>query len=378
MRCGRGVFTVRPVLPPAPSSEDPDRTIASLETPSVVVDLDRLERNIERWAASVAATGMRWWAHVKTHKTLEIARMAEHAGAVGLVCQKLSEAEVYAAAGHERLLIPYNLLGAAKLDRLSALLATSGAEVTVSVDDARLVDGLADAARRTSRTLRVLVECETGHGRAGVASATAAAQVAVSVARSRNLRFQGLLTYPWSPAALDRLEEAAEAVRREGLDVAELSIGGTPRMWDAAQAAGRATDYRIGNHVFFDRRAVGEGVATPSDVALTVLATVVSRPTATRAALDAGSKTLGADVLPSGATAGFGIVEGRPGVLLVGLSEEHAHVRTDDARDLALGERVRVQPNHACVVPNLTDVLHVVRGERLVATWPVVARGAAR
>ena len=337
-----------------------------IETPAAVVDLDRLERNLARWQSYCDDAGLRSRPHVKTHKCIEIARMQVELGARGITCQKLGEAEVMVDAGFDDVLIPYNLLGDEKLRRLTALLER--AQVSVTVDDAALLPGLARAARDAGRELRVLVECDTGLGRAGVQTPEAAVTLAREI--DEPLRFGGLLTYPVLERTLAFLSETAEELGPE-----TVSVGGTPTMWSAAELTDVANEYRAGNYAFYDRNSVAAGAATLDDVALTVHATVVSRPSPARALLDAGSKCLSSDRGPDDA---MGLVLEAPHSIVEKLDEEHAYVRLSGGDSLELGQRVRVVPNHACVVSNLFDELLVARGGEIVDAWRVAARGRSR
>jgi D-serine deaminase-like pyridoxal phosphate-dependent protein len=346
--------------------------VIDVDTPAVVVDIDRLQRNLERWQEHCDAVGLANRPHVKTHKSLEIARRQMALGAVGITCQKLGEAEVMADAGLDDILIPYNLLGASKLERLGEL--ADRVRLAVSVDDERLLAGLADAAGRT-RPLRLLVECDTGHGRAGVATPEAAAALAASIGRHDGLSFGGFLTFPVLDGSLPFLAEAARLARAAGLEVATVSAGGTPTMWASGDLLPTVTEYRVGTYAFHDRATVAAGAATLDEVALTVVATVVSRPRSDRAILDAGSKTLSSDPGPG---TGFGTILEAPTSAIAWLGEEHAIVELAAGDALELGQQVRVVPNHVCPVVNLADEL-VVHGDRVEATaWPVDARGRSR
>jgi D-serine deaminase-like pyridoxal phosphate-dependent protein len=310
---------------------------------------------------------------VKTHKCVEIARRQVALGAVGLTCQKLGEAETMVDAGLDDVLVPYNIVGDAKLERLAALLAR--ATITVSVDDEALLPGLEGAASRGGRELRVLVDCDTGLGRTGVQSAELAAELGAAVARCGSLRFAGFMTYPAFPDGRAFLGEAVERAGRRGLSAPVVSAGGTPSMWQCERMLPVVTEYRVGTYAFHDRKTVAAGAATIDDAALTVAATVVSRPTADRAILDAGSKSLSSDVGPDRA---FGLILEAPGSTIERLDEEHGYVSVAAGDELELGQQVRVVPNHACVVPNLFDELLVTHGGELVDRWPVDARGRSQ
>jgi D-serine deaminase-like pyridoxal phosphate-dependent protein len=344
-----------------------------IETPAAVVDLDRLERNLERWQAYCDRVGLANRPHVKTHKSTEIARRQAELGATGITCQTLGEAETMAGAGHGDILIPYNILGAPKLGRLSALLER--AAVTVTVDDAALLEDLDACAATAGRELRVLVDCDTGLGRTGVATPQAAVELALEIARRGSLRFAGFLTFPAPSGARAFLAETLEEAERHSLPVDVVSAGGTPSMWNAELMRPTVTEYRAGLYVFHDRNSVAAGAAGIDDVALTVAATVVSRPAADRAIVDAGSKALSSDRGPDD---GFGLLLEAPRSTLVRLDEEHGYVALDPAEQLELGQLVRIVPNHACVVSNLHEAFVLVKDDTVVDRWPVDARSRSQ
>jgi D-serine deaminase-like pyridoxal phosphate-dependent protein len=343
------------------------------ETPAAVVDCARLERNLVRWQEYCDLHGLANRPHVKTHRCAEIARRQLSLGAVGITCQKLSEAETMADAGCDDILVAFNIVGASKLERLTTLLQRVA--LTVSVDDASLLAGLAEAAGDAARELGVLVDCDTGLGRTGVQTPEAAVKLAVAVTQHDGLRFNGFLTFPAPEAARRFLAAAVEGARARGLDPAVVSAGGTESMWESGALRPTVTEYRAGVYAFNDRATVAARAATLDDIALTVHATVVSRPTPDRAILDAGSKALTSDPAPD---AGFGHVLEAPSSTVVKLSEEHAFVALAGGDELELGRRVRIVPNHVCVVVNLFDELVVTRNGRLEATWRVDARGRSQ
>lgn len=348
-------------------------SLEKIETPAAVVDADRLERNLARWQEHCDRHGLANRPHVKTHRSTAIARRQLELGAVGLTCQKLSEAKTMADAGCEDILVPFNIVGPPKLERLQALLARI--RLTVSVDDPALLPGLANAAAAAGRELGVLVDCDTGLGRTGVRRPEAAADLAAAVAGHEGLRFDGFLTYPAPEMARPFLAAAVDGARRRGLEPVTVSAGGTPTMWESGTLRPTVTEYRVGTYAFHDRATVAAGAATLDDVALTVHATVVSRPAPDRAILDAGSKALTSDPGPA---PGFGLVLEAPRSPIVKLSEEHAFVDLAPEDELELGQRVRVVPNHACVVVNLFDELAVTAERGPATTWRVDARGRSQ
>jgi len=358
-------------------SSSPALDRRALDTPAVVVDLDVAERNIDRFQAYAERHGLAVRPHIKTHKLPALARRQVAAGAVGITCQKVSEAEAMVEhGGLDDVLITYNILGAAKLDRLVAL--ARRVRLAVTADHPAVVDGLA-AAFAAAAPLRVLVECDTGAARCGVQTPAEAVELARHIAAAGGLEFGGLMTYPRAGGPLGAQAFLADAKRRcedAGLAVGVVTSGGSPDMWRAHEAP-VVTEYRPGTYVYMDRSLVRDGVCSFADCALTVLATVVSTPTPARAVVDAGSKTLSSDLR---ALTGYGHVLGRPDLIIDQLSEEHGRIVAADGgpTGLAVGERVRIVPNHACVVANLVDAVTTLRGGEVAGTVPVAARGRVR
>ncbi|MCF3641051.1 D-TA family PLP-dependent enzyme [Rhizobium sp. TRM95111] len=346
-----------------------------LDTPAVVIDLDVVRANIRTFQAYADAHGIAVRPHIKTHKLPEVAAMQLAAGAIGITCQKVSEAEAMVAgdASIRDVLITYNIVGGTKRARLAAL----AEKVTLSVvaDSAAVVDGLSKTFSGMPLPLSVLVECDTGANRCGVSSPAAAGALAVRIATAPGLRFAGLMTYPpaGGEAGVERfMTEAKALIEARGIPVPTITSGGTPTMMQAADAP-VVTEYRPGTYVYNDRSLVTRGVCRWEDCALTVLATVVSVPAENRAIIDAGSKTLTSDLL--GLT-GYGHVLGRDDIAIDQLSEEHGRLISAGPIDLAVGDRVRIVPNHACVVTNMVDRVHVYDADTTsMRSLPVAARG---
>lgn len=348
----------------------------AVDTPAVVVDLDKVETNVRRFQAYCDKHGLRLRPHIKTHKIPEFAAMQVAAGAAGINCQKIGEAEVMADAGITDILITFNILGAAKLARLRRL--AERCTLSVTADSETVVTGLAGAMVDAGRPLDVLVECDTGAGRCGVQSPEAARDLARRIAAVASLRFRGLMTYPKAGAgraAADWLARAKGLCEDDGLACPVVSSGGTPDMWKAGDL-GTVTEYRVGTYIYNDRSLIARTVCTAADCALTVLATVVSRPTAERAIIDAGSKALTSDLL---GLDGYGFIPAFPEASIYALSEEHGFVDLKTCFERPrVGDKIRIIPNHACVVSNLVDVVQTVRGATITGTLPVRARGCSR
>ena len=348
-------------------------SLFELETPAVLIDLDIVEANLRRAQDFADRHGIRLRPHIKTHKLPRFAERQVALGAVGITCQKLGEAEVMADAGLSDILLPYNILGPSKLVRLRALAERTS--LAVSADSATTVGGYASVFADAARPLPVLVECDTGGGRAGVQAPEHAVDLARTIAAAPGLRFGGLMTYPakGGGAASDAwLRRAIALLTDAGLKPDVVSSGGTPDLWRAHEV-GAATEYRPGTYIYLDRFQVHEGVGRLEDCALSVLATVVSRPTEARAVLDTGSKALTSDTL---GLEGFGLILGYPDAVLSALSEEHGVVDLSGcAQKPKVGDVVRIIPNHACPVSNLFDTVALVRGGEVVEIIPVAARG---
>ena len=346
---------------------------ADIDTPAVLIDFDIAEANIDKFQAYCRLHGLANRPHIKTHKLPVLARRQIAAGAVGITCQKVSEAEAMVAEGGiEDVLLTYNVIGTAKLARLRAL--AGRVRLSVVADSRAVVAGLGSAFADAPEPLTVLVECDTGAGRCGVATPAAARDLTAVIAATPGLRFGGLMTYPGvggTAAVQAFMTEAVGLCEAAGLAVERVSSGGAPDMWRAHEAP-LVSEYRTGTYVYNDRSLVERGVCGWSDCALTVLATVVSVPTEGRAVIDAGTKVLTSDLL--GLT-GHGHVLGRPDIAIDQLSEEHGRLVSNGPIGLAVGDRVRIVPNHCCVVSNMLDSVVAVRGERVEGALEIAARG---
>jgi len=345
---------------------------ADLETPAVLIDLDRVEANLQRAQAEADRLGLRLRPHIKTHKLPRFAKRQMELGGNGITVQKLGEAEVMADAGITDIFLPYNILGAHKLGRLKAL--NERVTLAVTADSPDTVAGYA-ATFTSGRPLTVLIECDTGMGRCGVQTPAQALALARQISLAPGLRFGGLMTYP-AAGQRDKAEawlaEAKAMLEQGGFAVPVISSGGTPDLWNG-RAGTVVTEYRPGTYIYNDRMQEKFGAAGWDDCALTVLATVVSRPTASRAVIDAGTKALTSD---APGLEGHGRILGYETAVLKGLSEEHGVIELAAPSDFPrVGETVRIIPNHACVVSNLFDEVHLIRGDAVVETVPVAARG---
>ncbi|MBW7921755.1 MAG: D-TA family PLP-dependent enzyme [Rubellimicrobium sp.] len=347
--------------------------ITDIDTPALLIDLDIVARNLKAAQDYADAHGLRLRPHVKTHKLPRFAREQMALGAVGITCQKLGEAEAMADGGISDIFLPYNILGPRKLDRLAAL--HDRVTLSVTADSAVTLQGYAARFTDAAHPLPVLVECDTGAKRCGVQTADEALALARIIAAAPGLRFGGLMAYPprgGLAQTQDWLAGAIALLTRNNLPPEVISIGGTPDMARAAEIT-CATEQRPGTYIYNDRMQMAWGHGTVADCAQTVLATVVSRPTPDRAILDAGSKALAADL--AGAP-GHGLIVEYPQAVIHALSEEHGHVDLSacTARP-EIGEVVHVIPNHACVVSNLFDEAHLMRGDKVEEVARITSRG---
>lgn len=359
----------------------PTLGIDTLDTPSLVVDLDRLEGNIARWAAYAKDAGVKLRPHGKTHKCVEIARRQLAAGAVGLTLAKIGEAEVMARAGVEDIFLAYEVVGGPKLPRLLGLARTI--RIRVGVDSMDVAAPLADAAAAAGVTVDVMLEVDTGLGRCGAAPGEPLLALAKAVARSRGLRLAGIFTYRGYRPDLEAagreegeiMVREAERLRAAGLAIDDVSVGSTPTGRPAARVHG-VTEVRPGTYVFNDAMQVRWGSAKPEECALVVVCRVISRPSRDVAVLDAGSKVLTAERGPfSSKGDSHGVLRGYPDCQIDRLWEEHGRVQlTEDARRLRVGDLVEVIPAHVCPTVNLARRLVCVRDGRVEATWEVAAR----
>ncbi len=369
---------------PARAFVDPAQ---ELDTPCMVIDEAVLHQNIAEMAAWARSIGVALRPHIKTHKTPEIAKLQLAAGAIGVTCAKLGEAEVMASAGVEDIVIGHEIVGAPKIRRLLALMER--ARVIVGVDSHEGAEALSAAMAAEERTLEVYIEVDTGHHRAGVPAGEPACRLALDVARMPGLRVIGLFTHEGhaNAAPPDQIEDlaraagramvdTAERIRSQGLDLKVVSVGSTPAAAYTPTVPG-ITEMRPGTYVFRDASGFRYGVYGPDRCAARIVATVVSRPAPDRAVLDAGSKVFALDKTPS--HPGHGYIVGHEGAIIDRLSEEHGVVIVPpDEMDLRVGDRVEIIPNHVCPTVNLTDELLVLRDGRVTDVWKVAARGKVR
>ncbi len=365
--------------------------VTDLDTPALLVDLPRMERNIQRMAAFAREAGVRMRPHVKTHKTPALAHAQLAAGARGVTVAKLGEAEVMADAGITDILVCYPIVGAAKLERLAHL--ARRARITVALDSVEVARGLAEAAGRYGAHFEVYLEVDSGLNRCGLPPGEPVADLAAQVARLDGITITGVCTHAGHALRAGSAEErdaigrhegecvvhTKERVEAKGISLREVSVGSTPTVRVSGRVPG-VTEIRPGTYIFNDYAEMCVGVATEDDCALTILSTVVSRPARDRVIVDAGSKCLSSDFHRlTDRVSGYGYPRGSGGALVARLSEEHGVIVLDDRQPaLAIGDRVEIIPNHACAAVNLFDVLYGIRDGEVEASWPIQARGKVR
>jgi D-serine deaminase-like pyridoxal phosphate-dependent protein len=350
--------------------------VEELETPVPVIDLDRVEHNLAKMQAYCDGYGLRLRPHIKTHKMPAFARRQVELGACGITCQKLGEAEVMVDAGLDDILISYPLIGPAKALRLAAL--ARRAKMSVAVDNPLALKTAVQAATAAGSEIGVLVEFDSGSHRTGVVSVDQAVDLASRVKSLDGLRFDGLMTYPSTPATSGFVTEAVSRFADSGIAISTVSGGGTPNAWHAHDVTG-LTEVRVGTYIYHDRATVAAGAASLDECALFLHATVVSRPTEDRAVIDAGSKSLSSDLVGPSVGPGYGLILEYPDATIERLNEEHGVLDLSRCRSKpVLGERIRILPNHVCVVSNLHDDVVLSRDDRVIDTWHVAARGKTR
>jgi len=369
--------------------------ITELPTPQVLIERRRLEANLDRMQSAATARKIRLRPHSKTHKSPVIARMQLGRGAAGICCAKVGEAEVFAAEGIPDIRLPYPV-SPFNASRVRTLLEV--AAISIVVDHPAVAREWSRVMHGSGATLDVLVKVDVGYHRCGIdPDVPAATDLVVELASLPGLRLRGLLSHAGhgylasstgelQAIAIKEVEvllALAARARARGVGIDEISVGATPTARFSLEQPG-VTELRPGNYAYFDRTQVSLGAARRDDCALSVMATVVSRPARDRLVLDCGSKTLSSDAARGfGRPSGFGDVypdlegsEPDERLLVARLSEEHAVVTVKEGdTPLQPGHRVRVLPNHACVVSNLVDHVHLVDGLTIEDTLPVAARG---
>jgi D-serine deaminase-like pyridoxal phosphate-dependent protein len=372
--------------------------MADLDTPVLVVDLPRMERNIRRMADFGREAGVKVRPHVKTHKTPALAHMQLAAGATGVTVAKLGEAEVMVDAGITDVLVCYPIVGEDKLLRLAHL--ARRAKMSVALDSFEVAEGLAKTAREHGVHFDLLVEIDSGLNRCGLPPGEPVVALVQRIVRLTGVTVIGLLTHaghatraiaPDERDAIGRYEgdcvvTTKMLIEAAGVPIREVSVGSSATVRVSGRVPG-VTEIRPGTYIFNDFMQMTVGACAEEDCALTVVSTVVSRPAPDRAIVDAGSKCLSSDFHRANSRmTGYGYVKGSGGGLTVArVSEEHGVIQLSEGwplsegqRPISIGDRIEIVPNHACGALNLWDTLVGVRDGDVEAVWPVLARGKVR
>ena len=356
--------------------------IERLDTPALLLDLEAFERNVSKMAAFFDGKPASIRPHSKTHKCPQIAWRQLEAGAIGITCAKVSEAEVMADAGVRDILVANQVAGRAKIDRATDLAARC--ELMVAVDDRGNVEQLAKACAAKGVSLRVLVEVDVGMGRCGVAPGGPALELARLVAVAPGLELAGVMGYEGHLVMVEDAAERAARVRaafgplaetvtlleRDGLPVSIVSCGGTGT-YDVTGTLPFVTEIQCGSYVVMD--VTYQKIRPEFEPALTVLTTVVSRPVPERLVVDAGMKAMTTEF-------GWPLVLDGEGLSVRHLSEEHGvlDLAGPGGPDCRPGDKIRFLPSHCCTTINLHDTFHVIQDGKLVDLWPIAARGCTQ
>jgi D-serine deaminase-like pyridoxal phosphate-dependent protein len=364
------------------------KDVREVDTPALLIDADALDRNLERMAKFAAAKKLNYRPHVKTHKTPLIARRQMAAGACGICCAKLGEAEVMVDGGIDDILVTTPVTGVSKVSRLVTLAAR--ARIAVVVDNAANISELSEAVKHSGVSLGVFVEVNVGQNRCGVESGPEAARLGVMIAKAGSLHLRGLQGYQGAlqgvvdfatrsaavKQALERLHLAATHARQAGLEIETLTGGGTGSLAIDA-ALGGLTELQPGSYVFMDAsydkiQWDAEGAASPFEPALSILASVVSRPAADRVIVDVGWKSASSD-------AGVPLLRSSSELSFAFAGDEHGVVQTRrGAIGLDLGDRLELQPSHCDTTVNLYDSYVVVKNGAVFDVWDIAGRGRSQ
>ena len=364
-----------------------------LDTPCLLVDLDRMECNLKSMQGKADLAGVKLRPHTKTHRTPAIAKLQQQMGAIGITVAKLGEAEVMAREGLDDIFIANEIVGPIKMERVRQLARKVG-RLAVGVDHSFHVEALSRVMAGEPRLLDVLVDVETGDPRTGVHPGEPVLALARHVAEAPGLRLRGIYTHDgqsYDAATTDEVRsinrqsqklmlETAELLRSAGLDVEEISVGSTPSLLLDGIEPG-ITEIRPGTYVFLDADQA-QLLGTYALCAQTVLATVISRPTPERVVLDAGTKALTYYVQDKGVTRsiGHGRLKDHPSLFLDKMSDEHSSFDIPEGSGLefSIGQKLEIIPNHACPTTNLYDIIHGIRNGTVETVWPVLCRGKSQ
>ncbi|CAH0117547.1 D-threo-3-hydroxyaspartate dehydratase [Paenibacillus sp. CECT 9249] len=358
--------------------------IKDLDTPAVIVDLNIIERNISKMAEIVQKAGIKHRPHIKTHKSTFLARMQLNAGAKGITCAKLGEAEVFAAEGFDDILLAFPVVGEKNLARFQAL--AEKIDIKTVIDSREVAEGLSNVGKKLDRKIPVYIEIDGGIHRCGRQPGEDTVHFAESIRNLPGIDIMGVLSYAGQIYGMNdkesiqemakeesnTLSATADALRQAGFNIKEVS-GGSSISSKFAEYMHGVTEVRAGNYIFHDQAQLATGMVSIEECALRVIVTVVSAVAPGQAVIDAGSKTLTSD--SASFAKGYGYIIEHPDIEIYKLNEEHGYLRFDKSIKLSVGQKLTVIPNHSCMIPNLCDELITVCGEEVISSFPVSARG---
>ena len=354
---------------------------SEIDTPALIIDLEAMESNIKLMADYFVGRPATLRPHFKTHKCPIIAHKQIEAGASGITCAKLGEAEVLVESGIRNILIANQIIGKEKITKLAAL--ARHADMIVAADAASNLRDLSDAAQVFGSEIGVVIEVDVGMGRCGTRSVDETVALARLALSLKNIRFRGVMGYEGHCVFIQDKQErtekchyanatlvkAADAIRHAGIKVEIVSGGGTGT-YDITGEYPGITEIEAGSYVFSDARY--SGVIPQFKTALSILTTVVSRPEKDIVITDAGLKTMTSEF-------GMPVLKSIQGAELIKLSEEHGKIHLDrDIPGLKTGDKIEIIPSHGCTTINLHDFYFGVRGDRLETVWKIAARGKIR
>lgn len=363
-----------------------------LDTPALIVNKAIMAENIARMAAKAQKWGVKLRPHTKTHRVPALAKLQIAAGASGITVAKVGEAEVMADNGLEDIFIANEIFGETKSNRLLAV--HRKVLVAVGVDNQEQIESLAKTFNQEKRPLDLMIEIETGEDRTGVLTAAEALSLAQKIHQTPGLRLRGIFTHEGHTYGAQSKEECvklfgksqedvlavANYLREHDIEVNEVSVGATPSLMHGEPLPG-ITEIRPGTYIFMDA-AQGNSINDYHQCALSVLATVVSMPTAERVVIDAGGKALTSFTRAPGSiceTPGYGIVRGFDNLRLAKLYDEHGVINSAEANaKLKIGDKVSIIPNHVCPCVNLYDKLYLVEHDNVIEELAILGRGKSQ
>lgn len=367
------------------------RSPYDLPTPALLVDVEKTLENIYMMQAHADRLGLKLRPHIKTHRMPAFAKLQVEAGAAGIACAKIGEAEVMADAGIQDIFIANEVIGVDKYERLRDL--HRRIRVRIGIDNKVQLAQMEEIFANEEKPLEVLIEYEVGEVRSGIVDDEQLVDLVEAIKQCKHVVLRGIFSHEGhtykaddredclrkARTAYERTVRAADMIRDLGVDIDTVSIGATPSVMNGAYLAG-ITELRIGTYIFFD---VGQSKAIGDfrHCSATVLASVISKPYAQRVVLDSGAKALVSQNRPAGicATKGFGAIKGAEHINVDSLFDEHAVLNSEEFRDMVeVGDKVEVIPSHICPTVNLYDRAYLVSKGKVLGTVPVECRGKSQ